>query len=228
MELKRFYVDDVQYSVDRYGVVHQTTGTMTQVYDHAYVAERYDSLPDHGRGMSLLRIGYLVGVLRSFRTVLDVGYGNGDFLASFDLWRSWGIDRYGLDVSNYPLPKGCIAASKDELCSKSWDLVTFFDSFEHIADISFVSQMRARHIALTVPMCHLVSRGVEWFRGWKHRRPGEHLHHFDLRSLTAFMHANGYRYLAHQNLEDGLRPSETTDANTLTAVFQNANARKSA
>jgi hypothetical protein len=217
---KQFEIDGVRYVTDEWGVVHQDPPEITQVYDQAYVEKRYDTLPDHGRQMSFLRIGYLLGTLRNFQTVLDVGYGNGDFLATLHLWKAWHVECWGLDVSGYPLPDGCRAASREDLCGKSWDLVTFFDSFEHVAELGFISQMKARNIAITVPFCHVESMGLDWFRTWKHRRPGEHLHHFSKTSLVRFLFSQGYQVMAWQALEDGIRQPANGQENTFTAIFQ--------
>lgn len=217
---EKFEIDGVGYVVDAWGVIHQTSLEVGQKYDRDYVRARYDTLPDRGRQMSMLRIGYLVGTLRCFQNVLDVGYGNGDFLAALRLWRAWHVQGWGLDVSGYPLPEGCQEACEEDLCGKSWDLVTFFDSLEHIPDLGFIRTLDARFVALTLPFCHADRLGIDWFKDWKHRRPGEHLHHFSLDSLTKFMRSRSFELISSQALEDAIRIPEGLIQNTFTAVYR--------
>jgi hypothetical protein len=219
MIVKTFDVEGVEYYIDEFGVIHQTDQTITQVYDKNYVAQRYDSLPDHGHQMSMLRIGYLIGTLTSFHSVLDVGYGNGDFLATLKSVKWWDLDCWGYDISDYPIPEGCQKASFDDLF-KPWNVITFFDSFEHIADLSFVKKLTAWNLVFTVPNCCYDKYGIDWFRSWKHRRPGEHLHHFNSASLTAFMRDNGYMFRAYNYLEDVIRKSDDAYPNIVTVVFR--------
>lgn len=212
--LDGFEIDGVRYSSDRHGVIHQDPGPSCApyVYDRAYVESRYDSLPDHGRAMSLLRAGFLLGAIGYPQTVCDVGYGNGDFLA---VMRLFGAQCFGYDVSGYPVPDGCKAVLATAV-REAFELVTFFDSLEHCRDISFVAKLRARHVCISVPW----RPSLDEFAAWKHRRPGEHLHHFDYDSLRGFMAAAGYRMLRACSIEDCIRSvGGAARPNILTAVF---------
>ena len=61
----------------------------------------------------------------------------------------------------------------------------------------------------------------EWFENWKHRRPDEHLWHFDKESLVNFMNRMGYVLVSHTNLEDTIRKnSQQKETNILTCVFR--------
>jgi hypothetical protein len=71
---------------------------------------------------------------------------------------------------------------------------------------------------VSLPWYHNISD--EWFSTWKHRKPDEHLHHFDLSSLTNFMRSQGFRLVGHSNVEDTIRKSVSTLPNILTAVFE--------
>ena len=100
------------------------------------------------------------------------------------------------------------------------DVVTFFDSLEHLPDLSFLRDLKASRIVVTVPWCHANEMGLEWFRTWKHRKPDEHLWHFDLPALLGTMRDHGWlsmKYAGHP--EDEVRGSLNGLGNTLTAVF---------
>ena len=86
-------------------------------------------------------------------------------------------------------------------------------------DIEFVKDLKCRAVCISVPHCHYTSD--EWFEKWKHRRPDEHLWHFDKDSLVNFMERMGYIMVSCSNLEDTIRknpPQEET--NILTCVFK--------
>lgn len=216
---KNFEIDGMRYVVDKFGAVHQDPPEITQTYDKAYVAKRYDSIPEAVRRMSFLRAGFIIGAVGPIHSLLDVGYGNGDFLSIWRLWASWSVDLWGLDISGYPLPKGSRQADMGQLEAWPWDLVTFFDSLEHMADLGFLRRMKARHVAMTIPWCR-IENGIDWFRFWKHRRPGEHLHHFSPISLVRMMEDAGYKFMTYCSLEDAIRRPQNSHENTFTAVFR--------
>jgi len=223
MTSKKFEIDGIGYVVDAHGVVHQEPPKITQRYDREYVETRYCSIPEGVRNMSFLRIGFIVGIVRSFSTVLDIGYGNADFLALWQQWKSWNIEPWGFDVSGFPLPEGCKQATEREALrgGRKWDVVTFFDSLEHFRDLDFLHEMQARHVVVTAPWCHYDRLGEEWFGQWKHRRPGEHIHHFNPVSLSLMMEAHGYEFMCNLTLEDGIRQPTNSHENTFTAVYKN-------
>lgn len=164
--------------------------------------------------ISYLRYAYLVGAInKTPNSILDVGYGNGDFLsiASTQVKQC-----YGYDISNYPVPVGC--HKSDSMLNKFYDVITFFDSLEHFSDISFVENLKCSFICISLPWCHYFSD--EWFESWKHRKPDEHLWHFNFESLISFMKSSGFSYITHSNIEDQIRKHKFDYPNILTAVFK--------
>lgn len=209
-------IDGTSYIIDEFGVVHQDPPVVMERYDCDYVRTRYDSIPDKVREMSFLRIGWLVGAVKSFTSILDVGYGNGDFLRTLGLWSDWKLARYGFDVSGYPLPDGCESA--DSLRADV-DVACFFDSLEHIPDLDeALSSLRANWIAVTAPWRPALTA----FGSWRHRRPGEHLHHFTPDSLARLMASKGYEAVIYrETLENALRPPQAgEERNTFTALYR--------
>lgn len=217
-----FRIGADEYRVDERGAIHQEGAFKSQHYSPEYVVKRYDAIPETVRQMSFLRAGYIIGNLGFPKSLLDVGYGNGDFLAVWRLWRPQAVDLWGMDVSGYPLPEGCRKINMGELRpDRSWDVVTFFDSLEHIPGLDFLGRLNARHIVVTVPWCH-GELGLEWFQGWKHRRPGEHLHHFSPLTLMRTMQAYGFGSMVYSSIEDAIRVPVDDRPNTFTAIFKKA------
>ena len=162
--------------------------------------------------MSFLRLGYLIGAIGIPNSILDVGYGNGDFLRSAKTMIS---SCYGHDVSGYDLPDGVKFVT--DITKDKYDVICFFDVLEHFEDINFISKLNCQYIYISLPWCHYHSD--EWFLNWKHRRQDEHLYHFNLESLTNFFTEMGYELLCYSNIEDSIRKSN--DKNILTAIFKN-------
>jgi len=194
------------------------------VYDNKYVEDRYDSYGLECAMMSHLRLGYIMGSLKSspIKSVLDVGYGNGSFL---NTCKEAGMDTYGTDISNYELKYGEFVKFED-VFNKYFDLITFFDSLEHFHDISFLSRLNCRYICISVPYCHYndiyYENGMvadKYFKEWKHRRPNEHIWHFDEYALIDVMKENGFRKISESTIEDIIRKPTDGKPNILTMTF---------
>lgn len=201
------------YNIDQHGVIHQQD-RQPFTYDKNYIDAGYGKLVQLTDEMAYLRLGYIIGVIgRVPQSVLDVGYGTGDFLKVCNRI----VDRCaGHDLFRDLLPAGCDFV--EDITAQHYDVITFFDSLEHYPDIDFVQKLNCNYVAVSLPWYHNISD--EWFSTWKHRKPDEHLHHFDLSSLTNFMRSQGFRLVGHSNVEDTIRKSVSTLPNILTAVFE--------
>ena len=197
-------------------------GTIKQIhrkpfnYDYAY-SDHYNTLEyaKNSLHLSYLRYAYIIGAIQKTKinSILDVGYGNGDFLkiASNQIEYC-----YGYDISDYPTPENCTKV--DSIFTKQVDIITFFDSLEHFEDISFVKNLQCNYICVSVPECHYFSD--EWFENWKHRRPDEHLWHFNLTSITNFFDEMGFDLLNYSNIEDIIRKPTSLYPNILTVIAE--------
>jgi hypothetical protein len=182
------------------------------IYDENYIGRAYAAAPREA--MSNLRFGYLVGSIGHIpASLLDVGYGGGDFLR---VAQKAVPEVYGYDIAPvYPLHDIPVLAS---LFDRSVEIVTFFDSLEHFEDISVVRDLKADYVCVSLPWCHYFSNS--WFENWKHRKPDEHLWHFNHESLTAFMKKMGFELLNFCNIEDTIRTTTDDWTNILSAVFR--------
>lgn len=199
-----------QYGIDKYGVIHQLDAK-PYVYDSNYVAT-YDS-PDYTRQndiLQALRLGFIIGAHGSVPgSICDVGYGNGAFLKAAEIIPL----RYGKDVTGVEV-EGVTLVDNYPVC----DVITFHDCLEHIPDLSFVKYLQCKTLVVSLPWCH--STG-DWFDNqYKHRKPDEHLHHFNRRSLADFMWSTGWRPVASSYHEDIVRKSTHGKENILTMAFK--------
>lgn len=203
------------------GVIHQVEDFGERmVYDTHYI-EKYRTLPVHE--MSVLR-WQLIGerlIYDDLETplephVLDFGCGLGTFL---QVACAGGAKVFGFDiVSDYPL------APEIERVTTPFDdyyhIVTFFDCLEHLLDpVHTLQRLRTDIIVISVPWCHAHTLGDSWFNAWKHRKPGEHLWHFDAASLCKLMALVGFKPIFIGNPEDRIRRPVEALPNILTGVF---------
>jgi hypothetical protein len=185
-----------------------------QEYNFQYVDERYNKYGEKGPQMAGLRFGYLLGILGfTPESILDVGFGNGDFLKVC----KQGVDKcYGNDISEYPLPNG-VEFVKD-ITENFYDVISMFDVLEHFEDISFVKNLKCNYMYISLPWCHNFSD--EWFENWKHRRPDEHLWHFNQKSIEKFFNEMGFDMVVYSDIEDTIRKPSDEHPNILTCIFK--------
>jgi len=201
------------YEKDHNGVIKQIDRKKF-VYDVEYTKTRYDDIKVPVCNMSFLRLGYLLSNLGFVpESLLDVGYGNGNFLRNAN-----GVIKncFGYDIPPaYPLQDIEIV---DNIYQDKFDVICFFDSLEHFDDIYEIKKIKCEYIFISVPWCHYLNDS--WFENWKHRRVDEHLWHFNLDSLNKFMSEIGYEYVCHSNIEDAIRKPVDNLENILTGIYK--------
>lgn len=212
---KHFTSHGTEYVMDRVGAIHQVD-PKAFTYDANYVAT-YDT-PEYQRGndyLQALRWGF---VLASHgyqpKTLVDVGYGNGAFLKA---GQGLELKLHGLDVTGVPLPEGITSLTEYVPA----DIYTFNDCLEHIADLNFLRDLPTKTIVISLPFCHMRSQGQQWFdHKYKHRKPDEHVHHFDRQALIDTMFLFGYRCVSSGTHEDAIRKSTHGLPNIITMGFK--------
>jgi len=181
------------------------------LYDEEYIQRCILTTDD----MHYLRYGYMHGVIgHKLNSILDIGYGDAGFLK---VCQKNIKECYGNDISGHPLPENIKFLTFEQSIDIEVDVITFFDCLEHFHDISFVKNLKAKYIVISLPNCHYFSD--EWFEKWKHRKPNEHLWHFNEESLKNFMNEMGYDTLNISNIEDMLRVSNKIESNILSGIF---------
>ena len=184
------------------------------VYNYAY-SNQYNGYGEKGKYLSYLRLGVLTGLLgRNPTSIVDVGYGNGDFMCAC---KDTTPTVSGCDLSDYPVPDGC---TKIVFADIDTEVTCFFDSLEHFDDIMIINSLKTKYVFISVPWCHYLSD--EWFRDWYHRRENEHLYHFNKESLIRFFDECGYECLYTGCYEDTIRknPSVAPLSNILSGLFK--------
>lgn len=202
------------YTMDEWGVLHQIERTKF-VYNKDYVTKGYLHLRPQIEQITHLRLGYMIGSMGQIpKRVLDVGFGTGDFLKACN-WL--GIVTTGCDLYQDFLPEG--SNFVEHPTQGTYDVITFFDSLEHFEQLDFVKNLSTEWVVVSLPWCHHPD-DTDWFSNWKHRKPDEHLHHFNHHSLTSWMHSQGFACVNFCNMEDVVRTSTSSLSNILSATFR--------
>jgi len=198
------------------GVIHQTSYNKIQ-YNYEY-SNKYNNYGERTNYMAYLRLGTLIGALGEIpEKILDVGYGNGAFMAAARTLIPYVA---GCDLSPYPVPEGCHRV--ESLTDNNYTVVCFFDSLEHFDDITIIKALKCQYIFISVPWCPTADPTSPDFLNWYHRRPDEHLWHFNKESLLAFFAECGYKpVLDGIAVEDAIRKNAAVGnkPNILTALF---------
>lgn len=205
--------DKRKYAVDEHGIINQLDARPFR-YNENYVAT-YDT-PQYREKETMLqamRYGFVSAAHGApIGSLLDYGCGNGAFLryASKGIKELYGLDISGIrSIGNIPVLNFPCKA----------DVYTFWDVVEHIPDLKFLERLPCQTVAFSVPFC--APRTVDEFDSWYHRKPDEHLHHFNANSLTSLMHDMGWMRVAVSFHEDIVRKRETVNGlpNILSIAF---------
>jgi hypothetical protein len=203
-----------KYEVDKFGVIVQTDHRPF-TYDAEYSAI-YDN-PEYTRQSELLqamRYGFICAAHgKLINSLLDVGYGNGAFI---NFAKQHVPYVYGHDVTGVPLDG---AYQMPEIVKA--DVITMWDVLEHFPSVEFVRELPSETLVVSLPYCHFLTEGKEWFEiQYKHRKPDEHIRHFNQFSLSAMMDSLGWKEMANSRHEDIVRKSAHGLPNILSMAFK--------
>jgi len=87
---------------------------------------------------------------------------------------------------------------------RKFDIVTFWDSFEHIRRLEIVPLLRGKYIFMTLPIIDDIKHDL---MGWKHYVPGEHVWYFSTSALMKLFEKWNYKLIAQSDFEEKLRSS---------------------
>lgn len=203
------------YYESTHGVIRQLDPEPFDYEDSYMDSYRKISDEDH-KAMSELRLNILINNLNwKPRSVLDIGYGKGEFLKHC---ASKGIKAYGYDVVKYQdMKEVTILEGIDEY---EYDLITMFDTIEHCADLSFMYKIQPKFLYISVPWLPTRAFRSSEFENWFHRKPNEHIMHFDSLSLKKFIEHFGYELVYCGCPEDEIRIPRTDKPNILSQIFK--------
>jgi hypothetical protein len=193
--------------------MQKTVTGPTPNYSASYSQNSYDTYGTND-AMSKLRFNLIKNTIGDFTSICDFGYGNGSFMK---YCHGQSKEVYGYDISDYPVPEGTNRTDPDSCCV---DVMTFFDSIEHLPYINLdttLKNKKVKHFVISVPWFH-ESLGAEWFRNWKHRRENEHFHHFDSNGLINLLVQIGCKIRYVGNPEDAVRTPVDNYPNILTVI----------
>lgn len=143
-------------------------------------------------------------------SVLDVGFGTGDFLK---VMKERKYEIFGLEVNEESWKHGL--GWVHPYAGEKVGIATFYDSLEHIPNIvEVLGSINTKYLFVSIPNF----KGMDSIEGWRHYRPGEHIYYFNLITLNRFINRFGYELIASDFPEDEIRNTE--DKNILTAVFK--------
>ena len=181
----------MNYERDSTGTLHQKE-VEPFVYDHDY-NEIYNTelYKKNSWVLSTLRLAFVFSILGLNGSILDVGYGNGDFLRVASLT----YEAHGYDISDYT-PKDIKRVNS---MYGKYDAICFWDSYEHMVDLEFVRSLDCKYAFFSMPYCHYDTMGEDWLMKWKHLKPNEHIHHFTPESLMLQMQKFGYHPFVENN-----------------------------
>jgi hypothetical protein len=91
-----------------------------------------------------------------------------------------------------------------DTCNLGIDVLTFWDSFEHIRRLEMIPLLKARYIVLGIP---IFTNGIDIIQ-WKHFRPDEHVWCFSEMALKRLMRKWKYEEVAHSLFEVELGRSD--------------------
>lgn len=210
----KFTAKGRQYEIDKFGVVNQLDHR-PYVYNAEY-ADTYNKpeYKNNAEQLQAMRLAFTIAAHgKPINTILDCGYGAGDFIQYAKKIVPY---VYGYDITNVPVA-GCYIVPD---LVKS-DCICFWDCLEHFPDLNFVRDLPHETICVSLPYCHILTEGVNWFENnYWHLKPDEHIHHFSELSLRNLMDSYGWRTVAVSNHEDIIRKSKHGLQNILSMAFK--------
>jgi len=203
-----------QYEIDKFGVVVQTDHRPF-VYDAKYAAiyhqERYRRQSEL---LQAMRLGFVMGCHGSrVRSLEDIGYGDGSFINFVKRYIPY---VYGYDITGVPLDGAYVMP---EIIKA--DVICMHDVLEHFPDLSFVKDLPCETLIVSLPYCHMHTEGKQWFdTRYIHRKPDQHIRHFNEFSLGNLMGSYGWHTVAVSGHEDIVRKSAHGLQNILSMAFK--------
>lgn len=206
-------IDNHTYDYDEFGALNQIAPAPF-IYDEDYVSLYDDPAYVVNEAVLMsLRVEFVADAFgRMPQSLFDFGYGNGAFMRH----ASQAVHRVvGLDPANRPV-LGC----KTMTSIVPTEVLTMWDVIEHLPSLDFLADIPQQMLVVSTPFCHVRTSGIDWFATeYHHRKPNEHIRHFDDRSLTATLASLGWDERASSPHEDVIRKGRDDRQNILSAAY---------
>lgn len=162
------------------------------IYDANYLAE-YDKRADTELGRKIYQARWkFVTKFCQQGVLLDYGCANG----AFHREAPDGIVAHGFDINPF-------SGYKELHRGMDIDILTMWDVIEHLPDPTFPFQIyKPTWVFVCTPNIHYCESIPS---GWKHFKPGEHIHYHTYKTLNAFMLGQGYEWMKWDTTEGELR-----------------------
>lgn len=182
------------FDVDEWLAAHDVPA----VYGEDYF-QRYREMAESEIGLRLN--AFRVGLVSRYAlqlvsgppaSVLDVGIGDGAFLRALESFKPVSMDPAGMDVNPagvaYLRERGQLV---EEVLPRQADIVTFWDSLEHIRDPRAHLQMANTFAIVSIPVFTSAGHAMTS----RHFRPDEHFWYFSRKAFVAFAEQEGFEVL---------------------------------
>ena len=182
------------------------------MYDRSYEI-RYSRYAKTVRGHNIQNLRYdtilrhIPNNVSSYR-LLDFGCGVGNFLERIN--NGGGIKAKGFDVNPYS------KHSDIEVLFGGYDIVTFWDSLEHLNNPrQVILGLGPEYLFICTPSVDDWDGELRDLTSWRHYMPSEHCHYFGEKSLTKLLLSCDYKVL-EVNYNESKERNSGGDRNILT------------
>lgn len=174
------------------GYGHYPVKQEDRPYDAAYF-EKYRKMANTPIGHSLTKAR--VDLVRKYYpgfNLVDVGIGSGQFVTASGML-GYDVNPAGVEWLNQ---RNRFA----DMYIGQYDAMTFWDSLEHIDDMSAAVQHIERFAFVSIP----VFSGYEDVLASKHFRPDEHIHYFTVAGLIRWFDEQGFNCREYNQIESDI------------------------
>lgn len=174
-----------------------------ELYPEGYYGEK--AAKKNGLLIKLFQLERRYYALRSIHKpgrLLDVGCGDGVFLENLNSsWQKFGFEPS--EAGQKQLAQKAIQTfdvSKDVDVNQKFDVITLWQSFEHVAEPSVLLQQLRRLIkddgTIFISVPNFASLQAKIFGAyWFHLDPTRHLYHYEPKQLKTILENNGYQVM---------------------------------
>lgn len=159
-------------------------------YDAAYF-EKYVKYEDAEIGKKLNEARQNLANKYEWTTLLDIGIGSGVFIRDLE-------NAYGYDIN--PTAVEYLKSINKYMEPGPVDMMTFWDSLEHIHQPESLLNNASRYIIVSTP----IYDNLEHVYSSKHFRPDEHCWYFTIHGMLSFMECYNFKCVEYNRIESDL------------------------